>query len=316
MDFDVFTFTERERVAVLIGVTEVADRLAGLEGDRGRRTRKINVVERKREALHDIGVERSLRLDAHLRARLEGWDTSKRMLLLIELAAVDPFAPYQVEWLERDRATVLEEMAPVLGLPRARVNEVLARFRAMRKLHPRVPWMRVGVASLAVAALLAATGSLAAPAIGACVGSAAGLLGAAAVSHGLAILGGGSLAAGGFGMAGGMGLVASIGAASGLAGGALWGLSGPPNSTAFVSELIKLQVTVIEVILPSEFATLLSRKIFEQLVANSDALQGRIEDEKQLNDPDSERLNELAAMASALRRVVAWFQTLQSSKAA
>jgi hypothetical protein len=72
----------------------------------------------------------------------------------------------------------------------------------------------VGIAAIAIGAIVFFTGGLASPlvagpaaAIGGLIGSMMGLSGAAATSYGLALLGGGSIAAGGLGMAGGAALV-------------------------------------------------------------------------------------------------------------
>jgi hypothetical protein len=317
VDFNVFTLDERERVAIVIGVTELASRLAARETHRERRRRKLNIVEKKRNELEQIGVERDRTLESQLRAHLEGSDSSKRMLVLIEIAAADPFAPYETDWTECDHAEELTAMASALGVQDARACEVLATFKKMRKLHREISWMKVCGTAVAAATVLAATGVLTAPLIAGYIGAYAGLTGAAALAHGLAVLGGGSLAAGGMGMAGGLGLVSGIGAAGGLLGGALRGLNGAPNSIAAISELIKLGVTVVHVIPPNDSGPQqLAQEVMEQLVSMCGALEKLVEDEKQFSEAGSTRLNEFEKILRACRRTIAWLGSLLCKKAA
>ena len=87
-----------------------------------------------------------------------------------------------------------------------------------REVKNLSPALKIGVAGVGGAILLAPAAFIAAPAIGGVIGTEIfGLSGAAAVSKGLATLGFGSLATGGFGMAGGIAVISATGAIAGTA---------------------------------------------------------------------------------------------------
>ena len=175
---------------------------------------------------------------------VEDWDESQRLLLLVECAASNPFAPHEIAWDSDHEHAALAHVAELIGLSAQRAADVVATFADAASAHRRISATRVGLYGLGAAAALGGAGFLAAPMIGGALGGAAGLSGAAATSHGLGLLGAvGGASAPGTMTAGGMWLVGQVGAATGALAGAGGSLLYSMGASQAQNEIIKLQAT-------------------------------------------------------------------------
>lgn len=143
-------------------------------------------------------------------------------------------------------------------------------------------WLKIGISAgiglaVAILALIPGTQPIAAAL------APEGLSGAAAISAGLAALGGGAIAAGGFGIAGGIAVLVGGGALLGIGAGSATGvLIASMSSKAVLSEAVKLEVVLREIVLAIQKDTIQFQEILNKLVAEKEAL--KIELEKLKND--------------------------------
>jgi hypothetical protein len=305
---EVLSFTDQERVALSAALVYMDSSLIVNELDHQRRQKKWRVVEKRREVLGLLGVPKDQQVSDFLRASSAGWADARRNLFLVELAFTEPFAPYELDFDDKDRHVALGQVAELIGLPPTRADEVLDSMDSARKAHRHIAWGRIAVAGVLGAATLAFASYLAAPVIAAQLGAAAGLSGAAAVSHGLALIGGGSLAAGGSGMAGGLWLVTGVGASAGAvqaAGGVfLYNL----GTNAAAAELVKLQVTFHQVILHSQFEEAKKAAVIGTLVQQQAELRAQLLEEQEMNERNSRRLDELEKLIGAYDDSIRWMK--------
>ncbi len=198
---DLTSFSEQERVALCAALVYLDEHLVTVDTDFVRRQKKWKVLEKRREALKLMGGGDEPPREA-LRSRAASWNDDQRNLFLVEVCFAQPFAPYELNFKEKDRFEALGQVADLCGMPSDRAREVIDSIESASKAHRHVAWGKIAVVGVLGTTIMAVGGYFAAPVIAAQIGAAAGLSGAAAVAHGLALLGGGSLAAGGSGMAG------------------------------------------------------------------------------------------------------------------
>ncbi len=311
--FSFLAFSEEDARTLALAVTCLAEDIANRDEDAERRGRKLRIVEKKLVVLSTIGLHARMgALRKVLTHRVAEWEEIKRTVLLVELAFASPFAPYEVEVSKGHRLAGLHEMAGVLGIPYKRVEEIDNSILSARKAHRHVAWGKIAVATVVGAVVLGLGGWAVAPLIGSALGGAAGLSGAAAVAHGLALLGGGSLAAGGAGMAGGMLAITGVGAAAGGLGMggavALWSA----GYNAAVGELVKLQVSYREVLLRSQLRSMHVALVVERLNEQIVELQKKLNEERELNDAKSKRLEELERIIRAYEDAREWMSGAHS----
>jgi hypothetical protein len=237
------------------------------------------------------------------------WTAQQQQLFLIELLSTTPFSPYEVRTSPGKQREGLRHAAKVAGAF-SRFNEVLASTEAARKAHTKTDWARAGVFGLGAAVVMGTGGLLAAPAVGTALGSAAGLSGAAATSHGLALLGGGSLASGGMGMSGGLWMVTSAAAATGgslsNAGLALHRM----GAKQYRHELVKLQVSYDLLLSKNTEHTPVAQAVSAQLATQVTELTSQLDEERELNDANSQRVRELADKLRAVKAAINWTEEI------
>ena len=293
----------------------VAGRLAALETNATRRAKKERVVQRKLALLREAFPEQAASVaDCTDAGKLLEcpWQEDEARTFIIDLAFANPFAPYELRFKDAHLAMALVEIAALIGLSQDDVKSVRRTQRQALKAHRHIEWKKVAAYGVAATVIAGTGGWILAPVIGTAIGTAAGLSGAAATAHGLAILGGGSLAIGGAGMAGGMWIVAGAGAAAGLLGGA--------GSTALVQlgaatvrvELMKLQVNYKENLLRKQMELRRSQEVMQELARQRDEMRGLLDEERQLNDSNSARLNELEAKLAAFEDALTWMKKVAS----
>lgn len=297
--------------------------LAEREEDRERRKRMGKVVAKKwdmlGEAFEDdlpaIGlsgtgapVPELSDIERALQDATAAWPQEHRLSLLIDLAMSAPFAPYELRVSSKDLREALITAARGVALRVDHVDEVLETRRDALSAHKNLNWAKIAAYGVTGTVIIAAGGWVVAPAIAGALGTAAGLGGAAATAHGLALLGGGSLAAGGFGMAGGMWLVAGAGGVVGaVAGGGGRALMELGAGQARV-ELVKLQVTFKMQLLHTHGAMAKAQNVAARLTETQTELEARLEEERQLNDRNAQRLKDIDATLVALKNAQRWIQ--------
>lgn len=294
---------------IAIGTYLLAKELTGLEKDFERQLKKHNVVDRKLKMLRETfpTLERELLGNvAYLLAAQ--WSRDDALTFLIDLAFLNPFAPYELAFKPSDFEAALTRVGRMVGVRDEDVAHMLHTRDEALKAHSHINWQKIALYGLGGLAIVGTGGWLAAPIIGAAIGTAAGLSGAAATSYGLAILGGGSLAIGGAGMAGGMWLVTGVGAALGLSlGGGIPALLQLGAASAR-AELIKLQVNYREVLLGNQLQLTKAQEVIRSLDQQKQDIQQRLEEERRLNDQNAVRVKELEATLTALEDALQWMQ--------
>lgn len=276
-----------------VAMIAVAKHLEESESNTKRKDSMGEVIKLKEDALRAAYPEPIL-CEVHPKDRKEA------MLMCIDLAFCNPFAPYQLSYSENN---MKKAVAAVVERWELRAFDIDAIFRdkpkALKTLT-RIDYRNIALFGFGAAALLALTGAAAAPAIAAALGNAAGLSGVAAILYGLALLGGGSLAAGGAGMAGGLWLLAGVGATVGFIGGsggaiAVGALLQTLSPGELKRELAKLLVTHFQVG-RGRLSHLIKVEIQEgreRLKAEREELERNLEKERGLNDGNAPRVKNL-----------------------
>lgn len=226
----------------------------------------------------------------------------------IDLAFSNPFSPYELKYEDDDFRYALKQLSHYFDISEDEVERILDTKQDAIDAHNAYDWLKiVGYGAVGVVAL-GLGGYFLAPALGAALGSAAGLAGAAATAHGLALLGGGSLAAGGAGMAGGLWLVTGTAAAMGgtaVGGGALLHQIGAAGAR---TELMKLQVTFKEVLLHNQVHGIKAQEAIKSLAEDRDGLKQALEEERELNEENAERVTELEEKIEAFDNAIEWME--------
>jgi len=304
---DLTSFSEEERLALCAALVCVDEHLTVADTDFTRRQKKFKVLEKRREVLKLAGAADEQPREV-LRSRAASWNDDQRNLFLVEVCFAQPFAPYELNFREKDRLEALSQIAELTGMPSDRAGEVIDSIASARKAHRHVAWGRIAVAGVLGTVVMAVGGYLAVPVIAAQIGAAAGLSGAAAVAHGLALLGGGSLAAGGAGMAGVLWLVTGIGACTGLAGAGGGAFLYNLGAGAAQEELLKLQVTYREVILRSQLRSAKQAAVVGVLEEQVAELRGQLSQERELNESNARRLKRLEKLVTAYEDSIQWMK--------
>ncbi len=289
---------------------EMAAAIKDQEDDRDRAKRMKVVIAEKELALVDTYAD-FLDPDSDappIRELLAEATEEEGVLILLECAFLDPFAPYDIPISDDERRIGLEKVGAAIGFVDS--EDAFAELLAIKKLElgkqsalrdPKTAGAiaaTTAAATVAFAAVIVATGGGAAVLGG--LGP-LGLTGAAATTHGLALLGGGSLAAGGLGMAGGMwitGGAAVLSAGAAAAGGlSVLALTGGPEAVRI--ELVKLQTNCAWIYDGD------SEKIaatLEALEASDEATYEALEKERAISDPDSSRIKNLEKTLTYIQR--------------
>ena len=306
---------EREDIpafALLSSQFLLADFVASREQDEGRWEKMERVVDRQRLALDEIEIGADGAAGV-LVALGEALAVTDRIAFLVDLYFLDPFAPYTLKTNKATRTAALRRIAALVGGEDDIVERIDRTRRSALAAHTKRSLGKIGLIGIGAAVALGVAGFVAAPLVGAAIGGAAGLGGAAAVAHGLAILGGGALAAGGAGMAGGMWLVAGVGVATGLlaAGGgtALYEL----GSATARGELVKLQITFKLGLLDANRDMAKAQQAIANLGAQADITRATLEEERRLNDENSQRVEDLESTLTDIEEAIAWMEREQET---
>jgi len=310
---DYFMDDDGYRLTVAAAILHIAQLLSSVESDEERRRKKQLVVQRKvrtlQEAFPHETAERDLnKLGGALELFPRDIGRQDALRLLVDISFSSPFAPYELKFSASDFRDALLQVASRLRLWPSDVTNVEETKREAFSIHSKISWGKIGLFAVTGTVVLAAGGWIAAPAIGTALGSAAGLSGAAATAHGLALLGGGSLAMGGAGMAGGAMAVTGFSAFAGcaaLGGGSLLVQLGAANAQL---ELVKLQTTFKVVILGTQTQLAKTQKIIARLTEELAELATQLRAERELNESNSARLEELEATVRALEVALEWIR--------
>jgi hypothetical protein len=105
-----------------------------------------------------------------------------------------------------------------------------------------------------------------------------------------------------------MWLVSGGSAVVGLAGGAGGELFRQLGAAEFRSELTKLQVSYREGLLHNQMQVAKAKSVIAELVDKRDQLARELDDERLLNDRNSDRLKEIEAKMTALADAIRWMR--------
>ncbi len=308
--------------AVEIGRLLVAGHLHGLASNL-EFSRDPDLVQRMENYLHwriqtihdllDLPRPHEARFSAStvLTALTSDWSVAQRTLLLIELAASNPFEPFDIA-LENDwRLSGLTYVAELVGLFADDAERVTDTFAEASRAHTAISATRVGAMGIGIAAAAGVGGLVAAPAIGTALGGAAGLSGAAATAHGLGLLGtmAGASAPGSL-VTGGMWLVAQASAMAGLVAGAGGTLLFELGAARTQAELIKLQTTYKLILLDQQRNEAAVIDVLQHMEDRIAQLESLLDEERSISDPDSPRVTELEASLDAARAADSWMNKL------
>ena len=246
---------------------------------------------------------------------VDTWSETDRLRLLIDLDFTDPFFPFDLKVGSDQFKHGLRWIARQIGVGEAVIDSIAETRRDAERAHAKKRIVKVVAFGAGGLVLLGAGGWALAPVVGTALGVNAGLSGAAATAHGLALLGGGSLAAGGSGMAGGMFLVTGAGAAVGAVGtGGSAFLLGVGAKQAQL-EIVRLQVTYRMTILDQQISSVKAAFVVENLQSQLAGLEQTLVEERELNDQNSRRLDDLEAKITSTKAAVRWMEAQASERA-
>lgn len=288
----------------------VAASIAGQCADSERAERMERVVLDRIFGVRDqSGVKEPAGIETVLAGLTDDWTPSQRMLLLIETAGSNPFAPHQIAWQPKHELQALAHVASVIGLEASDAENVANTFAAAAKAHSQISKTKVGMYGLSAAAIVGTAGLLAAPVVGAAIGSAAGLSGAAATSYGLGLLGtlGGASAPGTL-TAGGTWLIAQAGLTAGALAGAGGSFLFELGAAQAQNEIIKLQVTYKLILLDLQRNDQAALEVMSSIEQRVVELEAAYEDERELSDPDAPVLQDMSSTMTSLRNAEAWME--------
>ncbi len=291
---------------------EMAAAIKDQEDDRDRAKRMKVVIAEKELALVDTYAD-FLDPDSDappIRELLAEATEEEGVLILLECAFLDPFAPYDIPISDDDRRIGLEKVGTAIGFVDSEdaVDQLLEikELELGKQSALRDPKTAGAIAATATAATVAFGALVMATGGAAALGGLGplGLAGAAATTHGLALLGGGSLAAGGMGMAGGMWIIGGAGvlsAGSAVAAGGLsvLALTGGPEVARI--ELVKLQTTCAWIYYGDGDSEKIAAAL-EALAASAEATSEDLEKERATSDPDSSRIKNLEKTLTYIQR--------------
>jgi hypothetical protein len=291
--------------SVGIGSLVMSNELARIEKDEERKKKKARVVRKKFQMLKETFPRRRFTDITQASHRLSTLlKKDEKTSLLIDLAFTNPLAPYELKFKKEELNQSLIRVGQVIGIDENAVNRILETKNDAIKSHRNINWAKFAVYGAAAAVVMGAGGYAAAPWFGAALGSAAGLSGAAATAHGLALLGGGSLAMGGAGMAGGMWLVAGAGAALGAGGTILTQI----GAAAAKNELAKLQVSYREMVIGNQIEQRKAQEVIKKIVQTQGRVEKELEEERMLNDKNSDRIKEMEETIEAIENSIKWME--------
>ena len=287
----------------------VAHRLMSTEGDSKQKKKMKRVLKRKRDLINETFATERLSYRKQF-AELLTTDVppSEAKTLFIDLAFSNPFSPYELKYSNKDFTEALKKVAARFDVEADTISSILKTKKDASKAHRNVDWIKILGMGAAGVVVLGIGGYALAPVIGAKLGAAAGLAGAAASAHGLALLGGGTLAAGGAGMAGGLWLVTGTSAVVGgtaLSGGALLHQIGAAGARV---ELTKLQVTYKEVLLQNQMHVIKAQEAVKKLSSERDQLKKMLKEERDLNDKNASRVQEVEEKLKAIESSMQWME--------
>lgn len=298
-----------ELVLSKAGLT-MASGIAEREDSSSRTERMERVIALQRDILGDEFEDMSdEERERPLAEELSDLAPGKARTCLIDLAFDDPFAPYEFSY---DRDHFWEALGDVAAMcpdcEESFAEELRRKRRSAIKAHRNINWGKLAL--LGGGGLIAglAGGAALAPIVGAALGSSAGLYGAAATLHGLASLGGGALAAGGLGVAGGTWLVAGAGAAGGAGVASAVNVLRQLSKEGAEAELVKFQVTYAMVVGPGLAEDMDQASAISALVEAYVRLGEVIDDEKELNDPKSDRIGRLKSIRKSIDQALDWIK--------
>jgi hypothetical protein len=296
--------------ALLYSQFLLADFVASREQDEKRWEKMERALDRQRLALDEVGIGEAGAAGVLVEFG-RTLPSAEQIAFLVDLYFLDPFAPYTLKSDKVTRMAGLRHVAVLVSGDDDIVDRIDTTRRSALAAHTKRSLGKIGLIGITAAVALGVAGFVAAPLVGAAIGGAAGLGGAAAVAHGLAILGGGALAAGGAGMAGGMWLVAGVGVAAGLiaAGGgtALYEL----GSATARGELVKLQITFKLGLLDANRDMAKAQQVITNLIEQADVTRVVLEEERRLNDDNSQRVEDLEVTLRDIEEAVGWMEREQ-----
>lgn len=287
----------------------MANALAASEKNVERKKKMLGVIEKKwnlfQEAFPNTcnSIAEIPRLENVIRHSIARHEA---VTLLIDLAFINPFTPYELTVKNSDLAATVKTLAAFVGVNVDKVDKIYVTQKDALKAHRRIGYAKLAVLTVAALVAVGVGAWFAAPFIGTAIGTAAGLSGAAATAHGLAILGGGSLAIGGFGMAGGAWLIVGGSMLTvGLTGGAALLAMG---AAAAKLELVKLQVTFKEVLLADQKR---AQAAITSLAEHEQEIKHRLEEELALNEKNSLRVKNVEETLRAITDSITWMNDEQ-----
>lgn len=301
--------TDQNAQNLAIGTYLLAHRLMSDETNDQRKDKMKRVLKRKRKLINEVFSSKRLSY-AHEFADLLITDipTDETKTLFIDLAFSNPFSPYELKYSNKDFTEALKKVGTRFDVEADTISSILQTKKDAIKAHRNVNWLKIVGLGAAGVVVLGIGGYALAPVIGAKLGAAAGLVGVAASNYGLALLGGGALSVGGSGMAGGLWLVTGTSAVLGgtaAGGGALLHQMGAAGARV---ELTKLQVTYKEVLLQNQMHGIKAQEAVKRLSSERDQLKKMLEEERELNDKNASRVQEMEEKLKAIESSIRWME--------
>lgn len=292
-----------------LGIIIMIEELIEMEENSERKKKKYRILEMKEKLFYETfqGFVVNIEIDKASVLKKD-WTNLEAKAFIIDLAFVNPFAPYQLECKDKHFKNALTKVAAIIGLSEKGVESILKTQQEATEAHKHFDWINIAIWGLGGLVILGTGGWLAAPYIGSAIGGAAGLVGAAATSHGLAILGGGSLALGGLGMSGGMWIVTGASAAIGLLGASSANALVQMGAASAKLELIKLQVSFKENIFCDQMNSQKAHDVITSLYRQQLELEKQYENEKKLNDDNSGRIKNIEDTLKSFKNAIQWME--------
>jgi len=293
------------------GTLLLAAELTSLEKNEIRLQKKQKVELLKLDILRESGTGWHDKLEI---ARDAGriiertWVREDALNFLIDLAFVDPYAPYELGFRENDFKSALENVAARVGVESEMVGKILSTKKNALKAHIRYNWLYLFVSSIVRTIAVGFAIFFAAPLIGTFLSTGLGFMGVSVANQGLALLHAGTIDPMTAGLMGGRAFAGSVGNLSkSLLGGTGSFLYRVGSRQARI-ELGKLQVNFREVLLSDPVNIKAAESTIARLKQDRDETRETLNTERKLNDRGSERVTDIEQTIKAITGAIRWME--------
>jgi hypothetical protein len=236
------------------------------------------------------------------------WPREDALNFLIDLAFVEPYAPYELGYRDNDFRIALGTVAALVGVEPEEADKILSTKKNALKAHIRYNWLYLFISSIVRTIAVGFAIFFAAPLIGTFLSTGLGFMGISVANQGLALLHAGTIDPMTAGLMGGRVFASGVGNLSkSIVGGAGSFLYRVGSRQARI-ELGKLQVNFREVLLTEPVNIKAAENTIARLKQDRDETRETLEAERKLNDRGSDRIVDIEQTVKAINGTIRWME--------